>query len=297
MRGIFVAALAVAGSLLAVTSCEEENVHRTIIALTSPDGGTLSGFNCIEDEATTVRPCLEACFQRCSNRCRDEANAARDAGTPNAAILAQNLACAQACYGNAAGCVDECGPVSTSATGNPLTARANGKPVCVVIDLLRVGGEIECRSSVKLLEWCVSQPDQCAVLHRRIHCIDPLADVPADGGMEAATPTVDANYAKLRDEVRANLTEVVHSAPQELVYVRVLSTTQERDSLASDVRSLDLERVVGCSMSCPVLLSSRANVSLELDEGRVGYCRANAVRACAAMGTPALASALTRIGF
>ncbi|MBX3202933.1 MAG: hypothetical protein KF894_32700 [Labilithrix sp.] len=276
------------GGSLTVASCQDEIVHTTTVVLSSPDGGTLSGFNCIEDDAQVGKRCLESCFKDCSDSCR--------ATYPgfSGPIMTQRLECVQGCFGTTSPCYRTCSLGAASANGEPLSARANGKPLCAVVDVLRVGGEIECRSATRLATRCAERADHCAVIHRRVHCVPPLLEVPRGGGMDVASPVVDANYATLRDALRSNIAELMASAPDEWVLVRVMSTMQDRSEL-DDPRVADLDQVIGCSLSCPMTLSSRASVQLELDEGRFGYCREAAVRTCAALGTPDLPSALAAL--
>lgn len=294
MRSLRLAAAVCLFAALVTAGCRGEDLHTAFVRLSAPDGGTLSGFNCIEEQAGLLRPCLEACYRGCADDCRAAAAEARRAGTAPSEVLAQSTACVQGCFSVDTPCTSACAPASASEGGQPLNARANGKTVCVVVDFLRTGGELECRSAIRQVEWCSARADDCGVLQRRVHCFQPSVEVPLDAGMAVASAAVDANFARMYEEVRTHMASLSESAPDEWLFVRMMATTQERAAL-DDPRATDLEQVVGCSLSCPLRLDARDTVTLELDEGRLGYCRAAAVRACAALGTPQLEAALESI--
>ena len=292
MLGIGLAAASALG--LALASCASEEVRTSTLLLDGEDGGALHGFNCIDTASSArLRDCLDECTSStCIDDCEAETARAKEAGAPPASIVNEHTRCTQLCLVAAKRCNDACLPDSDEA--KPLAARANGKELCVAIDFLRVGGETECRSTGALLKRCIEREDRCASITRQVHCVPALEPVPPSGGMEAATPIVDANYARLRDELRKTLPVVATSAPSEWVIVRMLATTAGREALA-DPTTIDLDTVVGCALSCPLLFENRDRITLALDDGRVTNCRGDSVRACAAIGTDHLDAALAEL--
>jgi hypothetical protein len=285
--------LAVAGALgVTAASCARERVRTASIVIEGDGGGALNGFACVDrpTDVGATRACLDGCTSRCFDACNEESLRERDAGTPPGTVIADNDRCLQGCLAALKQCNDACTSGPAPGEGPPLAARANGQTVCVTLDFVRLGGEIECRSMIHLLDWCTARSDRCAVIARRTACVSGLADVPADAGLDAAAPVIDANYAKIRDALLEELAVVAPSAPDEWILVRMMGTTQDAASLA-DTGRVDLDRVVGCAVSCPVLLSTRDSVELAVDVGTRGTCTSAAVRACAALGTPDLPAA------
>lgn len=289
-----IAVVVAASALAAMVSCMSENVRTATVVIDGDDGGPLNGFACLDSEGDAgLRECLRDCTAACFDACAEDLARARDAGTAPATLVADDDRCVHECAARLRGCLDGCFAARTDESSPPVAARANGKTVCVAIDFIRLGGELECRSR-HLLDWCASRPDGCGVIDRRVKCVSGLEPVPVDGGLAAAQPILDANYAKLRAALTADLATVTRSAPDEWVIVRMLATTEDEASLA-DWRHIDLERVVGCAVSCPVLLATRDSIDLALDFGVRGTCDVTLVRACAALGTPLISTSIDEL--
>lgn len=286
-----VVGVVVASALAATASCSRENVRTATILIDGDDGGALNGFACIDSARdATLRECLHDCTADCFDGCAEAFANARDAGTPPGTLVADDDRCMHECASRLKGCLDGCFSARSDLSSPPLAARANGETVCVAVDFIRLGGEIECRSR-HLLDWCAARADSCGVIARRVTCVSGLEPVEADAGLGAAQPILDANYARIREALARELSTLARSAPDEWVIVRMLATTDDEAALA-DWQQLDLERVIGCAVSCPVLLATRDTVDLALDFGVRGTCDSTLVRACASLGTPQIASVI-----
>lgn len=296
VRVVVIAGLGASLALGALASCASEDVHTTALVLQRSANGSLSGFDCIEkDSIITARDCLQQCHAACVQGCRDEGAARRDAGAGEAVALAEMLGCTQRCL-SAGTCSDRCTVTSTGEEGRPLAARANGREVCLVVDFLRFEEEAECRSLLNLLELCAAQADRCGLVARRVRCGLDLQEVPADAGMTAATTALHARSDAVLAALREDLPVVSNDATRGRILVRVAATTEGEDALTRG-DPLDLDEVVGCSVSCPVQLQHRDLVTLALDEGLPRYCREGTVRGCAAIGGDQLREAIdTAIG-
>jgi hypothetical protein len=269
MRTVLACVALVATVTAMMASCSRESLHTANLLIDGEDGGALNGFDCIDsDEPSHVVSCIVA---GCSESCRSDRLAFAD--------------CVKTCT------TDEDGGIRkkcSAQTGSPLMARAGGKQVCVVLDYLRIGGEVECRSPFALFQWC-REPDHatCPILDRHAISVH-LPDVPADAGAAELKGAVNAMYAAIRDAVTKQ--PVLSSpSPDEWVVARLFASTQDCATLTADPKAIDLPQVVGCAFSCTVLLRDRTDIPLELDNG-FQACQTPLVHACAAFGTTALAT-------
>jgi hypothetical protein len=253
---------------LALASCSRENVHGVNLLIDGVDGAVLNGFDCVSDKGNQeVERCI---FSTCNDQCR----------TSRAP-----LPCVDACTSNP----DDGGVRKTCAAageGPPLLEQASGQQVCVVLDYLSVGGEIECRSMLNLLDWCLQPEHQmCPVIDRHTFPVR-LPAMPAEAGPTETARALDATYAAIHDVVTSQ--PVLPSpSPDEWVIARLFASTQDCDSLAKSPNQIDITKIVGCATSCTVLLKDRTDVPLVLDNG-VTACGSAVLQACAAMGTTAL---------
>jgi hypothetical protein len=279
MRARFAATFAVCSSLLigaAAASCHRENVHTATLSIAGEDGGALNGFACVEPSEVSSTKAVSCVLSTCFERCRTERGAAYGD-------------CFRACSEDdgGAGARATCSPRNN--LGPPLMLRANGKPVCAVVDYLRIGGEVECRSPFALVSWCrTPEHGGCPVIERHVHpLILPNVPLSDDAGAAQVARAVDTLYAAVHEELTRSPT-VSTAGPDEWIVARVFVSTQDCPTLERSTTQIDPEQVLGCAYSCTVLLRDREEIPLLLDNG-LTTCQQPFVEICGAFGTGQLA--------
>ncbi len=161
----------------------------------------------------------------------------------------------------------------------PLLARAvtpGGDPqlydlsMAIVVDFIRLQGQPSCRPS-SLLSWCCE--NDCRPIETKRRCIPiNLAD------LDPRTETLSDRFAQALAGTR--LTE---DAPDEPVLVRVvgLADTCCEEPLPSNLGNQMLNRLVGCAVSCPTILTAQSGAVLLDTLALENSCTDDFVRVCA----------------
>ncbi len=161
----------------------------------------------------------------------------------------------------------------------PLLARAvtpTGEPgrydlsMAIVVDLIRLQGQPSCRPS-SLLSWCCD--NECGPIESRRLCVPmELSDL-------------DPNAEPFADRFAQALagTRLTEDAPDETVLVRVvgLAGTSCDEPLPKNLGEQMLNRLVGCAVSCPTILTAQSGTLLLDTLSLENACTDDFVRVCA----------------
>jgi hypothetical protein len=118
----------------------------------------------------------------------------------------------------------------------------------LVVDFIGLGGAPGCRP-FEIEAWCGDRP--CTSVFRR--CVPLSLDPPPARLLRDRGPLLARNVGTAVKAAEAFT--ITEDAPDDVVLVRAVATTQSCDGLADDPAArLDPSAVLGCAYSCPVQL-------------------------------------------